>query len=338
MDSNLPKIAEWRGSDIATFEDEIVRRNEPVVLRELVREWPAVRHGLQSPQALCSYLKQFDAGGVVKTLVGPPGIAGRFFYNDDLGGMNFAREEQTFCDALDGLIAHLDDPSPPAIAIQAAPASNYLPGFVAENVNPLTDAAVTPRFWLGNAITVATHFDPLENIACVVAGRRRFTLFPPEQISNLYIGPFEPTPAGTPVSMVSLTDPQFDIHPRFREALASAQIAELEPGDAIYIPYLWWHHVESLERFNVLVNYWWNTAPAGFGAPFDAIFHGMLAIAGLPENQRRAWRAYFDHYVFRLTGEPGSHLPAARQGLLSPMTPALAARMRAMLLGTLNRG
>ena len=31
---------------------------------------------------------------------------------------------------------------------------------------------------------------------------------------------------------------------------ASAQTAELEPGDAIYIPYFWWHHVRSLTGFN----------------------------------------------------------------------------------------
>ena len=33
------------------------------------------------------------------------------------------------------------------------------------------------------------------------------------------------------------------------------------PGDAIYIPPLWWHHVESLGQFNVLVNYWYRTGP-----------------------------------------------------------------------------
>jgi len=153
----------------------------------------------------------------------------------------------------------------------------------------------------------------MENIGCVVAGRRRFTVFPPEQTSNLYVGPLDLTPAGAPVSMVSVTAPEFERFPRFREALANGLVADLEPGDAIYIPYLWWHHVESLERFNVLVNYWWNPAPAGLGAPFDSIFHGMMAIGGLPANQRKAWRALFDHYVFRLDGDPAEHLPAARQ-------------------------
>jgi hypothetical protein len=171
----------------------------------------------------------------------------------------------------------------------------------------------------------------------VAAGRRRFTLFPPEQISNLYIGPLDLTPAGAPVSLVSVTRPEFDRYPRFGHALAAAQSAELEPGDAIYIPYLWWHHVESLERFNVLVNYWWDPAPAAHAKPFVSIFHAMLAISALPADQRRAWRAHFDHYVFRLEGEPGAHLPAASQGLVAPMTPELARQMQTMLADSFRR-
>ena len=252
--------------------------------------------------------------------------------------LNFERKEEPFRAALDRLLAHLEDDEPPAIAVQAAAAPDYLPGFAHQNENPLLDAAVAPRLWIGNATTVATHFDPLENIACVAAGRRRFTLFPPDQASNLYIGPFEMTPAGAPVSMVSVPVPDFDRYPRFRDALTSACVAELEPGDAIYIPYLWWHHVESLGRFNLLVNYWWNGAPAGLAAPFDSIFHGMMAISALPPEQRKAWRALFDHYVFRLGGEPAAHLPPDRQGIAAPMTPDLARRMKAMLLNTLSRG
>ena len=37
-------------------------------------------------------------------------------------------------------------------------------------------------------------------------------------------------------------------------------VADLEPGDAIYIPALWWHAVQATGELNVLVNYWWNEA------------------------------------------------------------------------------
>jgi oxalate decarboxylase/phosphoglucose isomerase-like protein (cupin superfamily) len=60
--------------------------------------------------------------------------------------------------------------------------------------------------------------------------------------------------------MVHVTAPDFDKFPRFADALDSAEEAELSPGDAIFIPRDWFHHVESLERFNILVNYWWDAA------------------------------------------------------------------------------
>ena len=75
---------------------------------------------------------------------------------------------------------------------------------------------VLPRIWLGNAITTPTHLDEWNNIGCVVAGRRRFTLFPPEQIANLYIGPLDFAPTGAPMSLVSLHEPDFERFPRFR--------------------------------------------------------------------------------------------------------------------------
>ena len=87
----------------------------------------------------------------------------------------------------------------------------------------IVDDNVLPRIWLGNRITTPTHLDEWNNIGCVVAGRRRFTLFPPEQIANLYIGPLDFAPTGAPMSLVSLRNPDFERYPKFREALAAAQ-------------------------------------------------------------------------------------------------------------------
>src|SRR3546814_19620038 len=84
-----------------------------------------------------------------------------------------------------------------------------------------------------NRIRVAPHYDLMENVACCVAGRRRFTLFPPDQLANLYPGPFELTPAGTPVSMVDPFAPDLDRYPRFAEAGTHARGATLEPGEAL---------------------------------------------------------------------------------------------------------
>src|SRR5678816_275306 len=185
--------------------------------------------------------------------------------------------------------------------------------------------------WIGNRIRVAPHYDLYETIGIVVAGRRRFTVFPPEQIGNLYAGPFDPTPAGTPVSVVDPQSPDLERYPRFTEAMETAQFAELEPGDAIYIPYHWWHGVDSLEPFNFFVNYWWSDATPELGRPYDALMYAFYALKHLPPDQRDVWRTMFDHYVFGANGDPGEHLPEHARGVLGELTPQLLARMRATL-------
>ena len=51
----------------------------------------------------------------------------------------------------------------------------------------------------------------------------------------------------------------------------------------------------------MLVNYWWHDSD-GDGAladsAFDALLHGILSIRALPPATRRAWAAFFEHYVF----------------------------------------
>jgi oxalate decarboxylase/phosphoglucose isomerase-like protein (cupin superfamily) len=74
------------------------------------------------------------------------------------------------------------------------------------------------------------------------------------------MGPAHPTPAGAPVSMVHVTAPDLERYPRYANALEIAVEAELGPGDAIFIPKDWFHHVEALERLNMLVNYWWDAS------------------------------------------------------------------------------
>ncbi len=165
-----------------------------------------------------------------------------------------------------------------------------------------------------------------------VAGRRRFTLFPPEQIANLYPGPLEQTPAGTPVSMVDLAAPDLAAYPRFAAAWASAQEATLEPGDAVYIPYCWWHAVQSLGAVNALVNYWWSEGQQpGMGGAYDALLHAIMAIKHLPPDQREVWRTWFDFYVFEAAGDPAAHLPLAARGALGPPDPAMFAEMKQLL-------
>ena len=262
MNEQSRPVARLRNVDSHTFHHQIVPRGEPVVLEGLAADWPAVRAGRQSPEAACAYLAALDSGVEADAVLVPAGLGGRMFYTPDLGNFNFARRKLTVSATLQHLVRYSHFESPPSMALQSAHIARCLPGFEAANPMPLMDAGVHPRLWLGNAFLTPAHIDELDNLACVMSGRRRFTLFPPEQVRNLYIGPLDFTPAGAPVSMVSLKSPDFGRHPRFREALAASQVADLAPGDALFIPAVWWHHVESFDVVNVLVNYWWQQAAA----------------------------------------------------------------------------
>ena len=339
MSESLRAIEEWRDVTPERFRAEIVPAYQPAVLRGIAERWPAVAAGRGSTRDACAYLAQFDRGATVEAFIGPPEIDGRFFYADDMRGFNFERRRGPFGEVL-RLIADLadrDDAS--AVYVGAAPVPDCLPGLAEENEMPLlAGTGAVPRIWFGNPSQVGTHFDQSDNIACVVAGRRRFTLFPPEQAANLYVGPLDHNMAGQPTSMVSLREPDLDRFPRFAEAFEAARSAELGPGDALYIPALWWHNIEALSAFNMLVNYWWDDAPSGAAAPFEAMVHGILGIAELPPARRAAWRALFDLYVFRTEGDPAAHLAPEHRGILAASTPQLRARIRQFLLRGLSRG
>jgi hypothetical protein len=333
-------IDEWRGVDIAMFRHDIIPRYRPAVLRDVVADWPAVQRARTSPQSIGQYLNAFSSGKPVDVILMPPQVRGRLFYSDDMRGFNFSRAKATIAEVSDKLLRYAKFDNRPSLAVQSALIAECLPGFAEQNRLPIVDPAVPPRIWLGSAVTTPAHFDESNNVACVVSGTRRFTLFPPEQIGNLYIGPLGHAPTGTPISVVSLANPDFERFPRFREALASALVADLAPGDALYIPTLWWHHVESFGKYNILVNYWWKGdagAATNADTALNCLLHCLLALKPLPPEHRQVWKTIFDHYVFSANAASVAHIPEHVRGVLGEISPDLARQVKAFLASQLQR-
>jgi hypothetical protein len=330
------RIAHHLQVDRQRFEEEIVPAARPAVLKGLVAGWPIVRAALESRLALAQAVKELDIGRQPHVIEAPPDVSGRIFYRDDLAALNFTRRQAGLGETVDRLLDLAETPDAPALFLESMPARDYLPGFAAAHPMPLLGERAEPRVWIGNAVKVNTHFDLAYNIACVAGGRRRFTLFPPEQIANLYLAPLDFTPSGAPVSLVQLTRPDHDRFPRFAEALRHALQAELEPGDALFIPFGWWHHVESLTPFNVLVNYWWNGAP-NFGAPHGALLHALLTIRDLPADQRAVWASIFQQLVFTDPAGALAHIPPAQRGMLGPPSAERTRGIREKLAKDFNR-
>jgi hypothetical protein len=305
--------------DPEQFLREVVEPCRPVMLRGLVKDWPIVAAGRLSPSAVRDHLKPLDVGREIEAFFGATAIAGKYFYTEDMKGFNFERRRMKFSSALESIVSSVVAPGSPSIYVGSVPANDFLPGFAALNPMPLLNPGIGPRVWIGHAANVSSHYDTVDNLACVAVGTRRFTLFAPQLIDKLYVGPIDNTMAGQPVSLAASSEPNQDRFPLFEEIRDQSLVAELEPGDALYLPKLWWHKVESTAPFNVLVNYWWDAFRAGPDAPYTSMLLSMITIAERPAAERQAWKAFFDHYVFRGQGHPLAHLPAEQHGILGSL-------------------
>ncbi|MET0982502.1 MAG: cupin-like domain-containing protein [Telluria sp.] len=328
---------ELSGLAASGLTDELLAATQPCVLRGLASSWPMVEAALHSQQAAGRYLRRFYRGQPVVAFLGAPEMEGRFFYNEELSGFNFATTNTRLDLVLDWLEEHKDVVRAPSAYIGSTSVDSYLPGLRLENDLALGGREALASIWIGNRSRIAAHYDLPDNIAVVAAGRRRFTLFPPEQVSNLYIGPLDFTPAGQAISLVDFARPDLARFPRFAEAMRHALVAELSPGDAIFIPSMWWHHIEALEPFNTLVNYWWRQSPPFMDTPTTTLMHALLTMRDLPRAQRDAWQALFRHYVFDSDGAEAAHIPPGARRVLAPFDEDSARALRAQVVKRLHR-
>lgn len=336
----LPDVMELDAgilADAQRFRSEVVEPCRPVVMRGALSAWPVLRAAEVSAADLRAYLARFSNDRQAEAFVGDPGIAGRYSYADNLAGFNFDRVGMDLMGALDRILSRATRPDLPSVYVGSLETEIYLPGFAVENSVAAVPPNVGPRIWIGNASTVACHNDTFDNVAGVVAGRRTFTLYPPDCIADLYIGPIDYTMAGRPVSLAAGAEPGDPRFSRFANARKRASVAHLLPGDVLYMPKLWWHQVEAHDPFNVLVNYWWDAFSAGPDAPHTTMLLAMIAIAERPAAERAAWKALFDHYVFRDNGHPLEHLPPDRHGILGPLRDNYG-RIRAHVMQMLRGG
>ena len=150
------------------------------------------------------------------------------------------------------------------------------------------------------------------------------------------MGPIDVTPAGQPISLVDFNDPDYQRFPKFRQALESAQVVELEPGDAILIPSMWWHHVEALDHSMCWSITGGATRLSYLGGPLNVLQHAILGLRDLPPEQREVWKQLFDYYVFNPDPEHIAHIPEQARGVLNPIDEATAKKFAAMLAQKLS--
>lgn len=220
------------------FERRWRRPGRPVVLKGFARDWPSARWTTGEIARRCGHRMV----SCMRTYDGRIG-------NDRPDGFPLARRQvATFVEQLErgedeGLYL-------------TAPIDEWLPELAADVIPPAYCRCapfLTYRLWLGRAgITTPLHFDLAENLFAQLSGRKRFWLYPPSH------GPWMcsyPMLSGKP--NMSILDPERPDFGRFPQArrLSPAEVV-LEPGDVLYLPSLWWHHVRSLDR-SLSLNFWW---------------------------------------------------------------------------------
>lgn len=321
-----------------SINEDVLYSPTPIILKGFCRQWPIVQAAKISNESAADYLRTVYSGEPVIGSYGPEETKGRIFYNQDMTGFNFSASKVDLNMVLDQLLQNQENQAPPTMYVGSTDANRWFSKLLADNDFKIPNANPLTSLWIGNQSRIAAHYDFPTNVACNVVGKRRFTLFPPEQISNLYVGPIEFAPGGQEISLVDFANPDFERFPKFKDAIDSAFVAELDAGDALILPSMWWHHVEALTPFNVLITHWWRDTPAYLGRPNNALLASILALRSLPTEQRKAWKQIFDHYIFNEELDQHDHIPPNAKDMLTlPLDEMSARKLRADLLNKLKR-
>jgi hypothetical protein len=316
----------------------VLSSSKPLILKHFCSSWPVVKASAVSSEAVLEYIQACYARVPVTTCILHPKEKGRVFYNNEFTGFNFSANLESFNTFSRMLLNETHSLEPRGVYMPSTDAAKWFPDLDKENNAGIDYLDPIKLIWIGNKIRVAAHYDFTSNLACCLAGRRRFTLFPPEQIANLYPGPLEFAPGGQEISLVDFANPDLKTFPKFAEAMKAAQVAELEPGDALFLPGMWWHHVEGLDAVNILYTHWWRESPALLGRPSNALLHSIMSLRSLSAEQRKAWKSVFDYYVFNYDTDDLNNIPAhARNMLELPLGEEQIKQIRKILVGRLDK-
>lgn len=311
------KVATVEGVSACDVPSFITDSKQPIILKGFINHWPIVKKGQESEKSLQSYLLKHAASSNVIVNHGSPDIGGRIFYDETLTTLNCKAYKMPLAELFEHINLHKLDKRPPLYYMGTTSVTASFSNLKQENDIHIEGKSPVMNMWMGNQSTIPAHYDVPNNIACNIYGRRRFTLFPPEQLENLYIGPLDFTPAGQSISLVDFKKPDFTKYPKFEQALKHAHVAELEAGDALFLPSMWWHHVEGLSHFNLLATFWWSSTEHLLDESGNALLYSIMALRNISEDKKDIWFNLFRHYIFDAPSL--NYIPEHAKGMLNPL-------------------
>lgn len=230
------------GLSVAEFRSRYSEPERPVVLRGAIRGWTVFK--TWTPE----YLKSLLGAMSVKVARSPDN--GEYF------------DPETGVDHLRTLVLPFDEFIDRAFE-SGSTEKLYLSQIATEKLAPLMRDIVVPEYarppilfnnvWIGSKGNITRcHYDMQDNLLAQVVGRKRVTLFPSRHLGRMY--PRSLFVNKSNFSRVDVIRPDYERFPRFRQV--PAYETQLDPGDMLFIPIHWFHHVVSLDAA-ISVNYWW---------------------------------------------------------------------------------
>lgn len=278
--SIIPVQVETLSSTGQPFVDDVVHREKPLIIRNsFIKEWPALRKW--SPEYLSS--KE-------KTIKGIYSNDNKWFgpyydrskpLNDYTSRINDYSTDLTL--PTHEFTSLLSNPDPNQYIYYTASIDQF-GEWALDDIMPYADL-LTPNpshssinVWIGQpGVTAHCHYDGYHNFYAQLYGTKRFVLFSPTSYTGLYPYPFlHPSHAQ---AQVNLSDPSHvELYPSVKDLVS--YVAVLHPGDLLYVPPLWFHHVEAID-VSMSVNVWTDTQQTVI---MDQVFNTPLPILEIRWN------------------------------------------------------
>jgi Cupin-like domain/SCP-2 sterol transfer family len=222
---------------VAEFERDYLAHGIPVILPNYTAKWP---------------LMQMSREELKGVLGGAQGIVVQQDYVKDKVNLKRGSVPMSYAEFID----RLNDPStasgpPPYMANSPIPEALYpfieFPPYYPRELYQL------PKLWLGAGGTYSgLHRDGTDNLYVQVWGRKRFLLASPDEWKYFYTWSTD-LRGGLEGCDVDPENPDLDRFPLF--AQANIIKVDLSPGDMLYLPEGWFHHVRSLS-LSLSINFW----------------------------------------------------------------------------------
>lgn len=227
------------------FSSGFFEQGQPAIVTDALTDWQIETRW--TPDALARIAKD-------RRIVSSRADDGRYrFAPSDEGARSnvFENSEMEFGEAARGL---LDPDAGDTVYVMQQSIPEKLPELLDHVVVPPWIEGEHPaiNLWFGRRTATQLHFDHSNNLFAQLYGTKEFTLFAPADSEHLY--PYHHDSATSHLSYVDLDAPDLGRHPHFARAVADR--FTMQPGELLFLPAFWWHHVRA-PGVAVSVNFWW---------------------------------------------------------------------------------